>query len=112
MSATPIRAMLMATAVMALTVAFTTHPTARGADRTAAPAPVLLSNADALKREQEILKISGVPPVAVNNSPSTYPMDDQNATPYPNLPDPLTFKNGTKVRTAAQWKLRRVEVQD
>ena len=37
--------------------------------------------------------------------------DESKANPYPNLPDPLTLKNGVKVTTAEQWwTLRRPEI--
>ncbi len=52
-----------------------------------------------------LLKISAIPPGAVSSSPATY--IEAEANPYPNLPDPLTLKNGQKVATAAVWKNRR-----
>src|SRR6187402_3024085 len=49
-----------------------------------------------------------------NGSDSTAPnftnYDESKANPYPTLPDPLTFKNGKKVTTAAQWPARRKEI--
>jgi len=37
--------------------------------------------------------------------------DEAKANPYPNLPDPLTLKDGTKVTTAEMWwKQRRPEI--
>ncbi|MFB3776443.1 MAG: acetylxylan esterase [Bryobacteraceae bacterium] len=37
--------------------------------------------------------------------------DESKANPYPNLPDPLTLKNGKKVTNAEMWwKLRRPEI--
>src|SRR6202008_3108954 len=44
-------------------------------------------------------------PGAVSSSPATYIEADAN--PYPNLPDPLTLKNGQKVTTAAMWRNKR-----
>ena len=41
-----------------------------------------------------------MPPNAVN-------YDESKANPYPNLPDPLTLKNGQKVTTAEMWWDRR-----
>jgi hypothetical protein len=55
-----------------------------------------------------LLKISGFPPGAVASSPDTY--NELLASPYPNLPDPLTLKNGQKVTTAAMWRARRAEL--
>jgi hypothetical protein len=56
----------------------------------------------------DLLKISGFPPGAVASSPDTY--NEALANPYPNLPDPLTFKNGQKVTSAAMWRERRAEL--
>src|SRR3977135_1061610 len=36
--------------------------------------------------------------------------DESKANPYPTLPDPLTFNNGKKVKTAAEWPKRRAEI--
>ena len=52
-----------------------------------------------------LLKISAIPPGAVSSSPATY--NEADANPYPNLPDPLTLKNGQKVTTAAVWRSKR-----
>ncbi len=60
------------------------------------------------KRIMDLLKISGFPPGAVAASPDTY--NEALANPYPNLPDPLTFKSGQKVTTAAMWRKRRGEI--
>src|ERR1700744_3151597 len=38
--------------------------------------------------------------------------DEAKANPYPNLPDPLTFKNGKKVTTAKDWWKRREEIKE
>jgi hypothetical protein len=54
------------------------------------------------------LKISAIPPGAVSSSPATY--DEAEANPYPDLPDPLTMKNGKRVTTAAMWRKRRAEL--
>jgi len=62
------------------------------------------------KRIMDLLKISGFPPGAVATSPDTY--NEALANPYPNLPDPLKFKSGQKVTTAAEWRKRRVEILD
>jgi len=36
--------------------------------------------------------------------------DEALANPFPDLPDPLTLKNGRKVTTAADWPVRRKEI--
>jgi hypothetical protein len=44
-------------------------------------------------------------------SPYYQNTDEAKANPWPNLPDPLTLKNGRKVTTAEMWfKLRRPEI--
>jgi hypothetical protein len=71
----------------------------------APPSPVQLANQAERLRIMQELKISAIPPGAVSSSPATY--NEADANPYPNLPDPLTLKNGQKVTTAATWKNRR-----
>lgn len=81
---------------------------ARGVEQTpgsTAPPPVQMTNQEELKRIRDLLKISGMPAGAVSSSPATY--NEAEANPYPNLPDPLTLKNGQKVTTAAVWRTRR-----
>ena len=73
-------------------------------------APVLLTAEQDHKRLMDLLKISGFPPGAVATSPDTY--NEALANPYPNLPDPLTFKSGQKVTTAATWRKRRAEIME
>ncbi len=38
--------------------------------------------------------------------------DESKANPFPNLPDPLTFKNGKKVTTPEMWQQRRGEIME
>jgi hypothetical protein len=38
--------------------------------------------------------------------------DEAKATPFPVLPDPLTFRNGRKVTNAAEWPRRRAEIAE
>jgi hypothetical protein len=71
----------------------------------AAPSPVQIANQKERQRIMDQLKISAIPPGAVSSSPATY--NEAEANPYPNLPDPLTLKNGQKVTTAAAWRSRR-----
>ncbi len=45
------------------------------------------------------------------NAPNAANYDESKANPYPNLPDPLTLKNGEKVTTPEQWwNKRRPEI--
>jgi hypothetical protein len=85
------------------------QPAAQAQQAPAPPSPVQLANTAERLRIMKELKISAIPPGAVGNSPATY--NEAEANPYPDLPDPLTLKNGRKVTTAAMWKSqRRAEV--
>jgi hypothetical protein len=44
------------------------------------------------------------------DAPDAANSDESKAAPYTSLPDPLVFKDGTAVKTAAQWKKRRLEI--
>jgi hypothetical protein len=94
-----------------LAVAFSVGPRAYVNQQAPAPAPppppspVQLANQAERQRIMNELKISAIPPGAVSSSPATY--NEAEANPYPNLPDPLTLKNGQKVTTAAVWRNRR-----
>lgn len=44
------------------------------------------------------------------NAPNAANTDESKATTYTSLPDPLIFKDGTKVATADQWTKRRAEI--
>jgi hypothetical protein len=45
------------------------------------------------------------------NAPNAANYDESKANPFPNLPDPLTLKNGQKVTTAKMWwEQRRPEI--
>src|SRR5688572_2225840 len=37
------------------------------------------------------------------NAPNAANYDESKANPFPNLPDPLTLKNGKKVTTSKMW---------
>src|SRR5665213_1917330 len=50
-------------------------------------------------------------PSGNESDPNHANYDESKANPYPNLPDPLTLKNGQKVTTAEMWwKQRRPEI--
>ena len=50
-------------------------------------------------------------PSGDENAPNPANYDESKANPFPNLPDALTLKNGTKVTTAqGWWKKRRPEI--
>ena len=79
-----------------LLLALVASPSVQADDQNGAQRPPVQLTADQdHKRLMDLLKISGFPPGAVASSPDTY--NEALANPYPNLPDPLTFKNGQKV---------------
>jgi hypothetical protein len=78
----------------------------------AAPAPVTTDGerADMMAR----LGIARLIPGASGDpaSPRSANYDEAKATPYPTLPDPLTFRNGRKLANAADWPRRRAEIAE
>src|SRR5213593_3182100 len=62
--------------------------------------PVKLTNQEDRQRMMDQLKITMFPSGPGAYLASTY--DENTANRYPNLPDPLTFNNGSKVTAAAQ----------
>jgi hypothetical protein len=62
------------------------------------------------QRIMDLLHIKTLRPGADPNhpqAPNAVNYDESRANPYPNLPDPLTLKNGKKVTTAQMWWDRR-----
>jgi hypothetical protein len=72
------------------------------------PPHVVLTSQQDRQRVMDQLKITMFPSGPGAYLASTY--DENTANPYPDLPDPLTFNDGTKVKTAAQWRRRRAEI--
>src|SRR5262249_48209745 len=72
------------------------------------PANVVMTSQQDRQRMMDQLKITMFPSGPGAYLAATY--DEKTANPYPNLPDPLTFNNGSKVKTAAQWRKRRAEI--
>jgi hypothetical protein len=65
------------------------------------------------QRMMELLKIESLRPGVSGNpqAPNAANYDEAKANPYPNLPDPLTLKNGKKVKNAkVWWNQRRPEI--
>ena len=58
------------------------------------PPLVVLTSADDRQRVMDQLKISAFPSTPMPYQAATY--DESKADPYPDLPDPLLFNNGTK----------------
>ncbi len=78
------------------------------------PVPMQLTAQQDHKLMMEALKITALRPGANGmnaNAPNAANYEESKANPFPNLPDPLTLKNGEKVTTPAQWwKERRPEI--
>jgi len=76
--------------------------------------PVKLTAQEDHKRTMELLGIKELRRGANGNNPkadNAANIDESKATPYPDLPDPLTLKSGKKVTTAdVWWKERRPEI--
>ena len=76
------------------------------------PVPVHLTAEQDHQRTMELLHISSLRPGPSGNpsAPNAANTDESKVPPY-TLPDPLTFKNGKKVKTAKQWwQKRRPEI--
>lgn len=69
---------------------------------------VVMTSQQDRQRVMDQLKITLFPSGPGAYLASTY--DENTANPYPNLPDPLTFNDGSKVETASQWHKRRAEI--
>ena len=77
---------------------------------TSLPAPVVLTAEQDHQRLMGLLKIAKLRPGANPRSsdPTNQPnYDETKANPYPLLPDPLTLKNGRKVKDAKTWWTKR-----
>ena len=74
------------------------------------PVPTPLTAAEDRARLLSLLHIDTVRPGAdpnQPNAPNAVNYDEAQANPYPQLPDPLSFANGERVRTADEWWSRR-----
>src|SRR3954453_12097805 len=89
-------------------------PTIAQEARPAAPEPVKLTAQQDHKLMMDALGIRGLREGANGmnpRAPNAANYDEAKANPYPNLPDPLTLKNGQKVTPPeAWWSKRRPEI--
>ncbi|MEN6333096.1 MAG: acetylxylan esterase [Phycisphaerales bacterium] len=87
---------------------------AHGAEASSPPAPLKLTAQQDHRNMMEQLGITSLRPGAEGmnkQAPNYANYDEAKANPYPNLPDPLTLKNGQKVTTPdAWWNQRRPEI--
>src|SRR5580698_4949538 len=77
--------------------------------------PVQLSATEDHKRTMELLNIKELRRGVNGNNPkaeNAANYDESKANPYPDLPDPLIFKNGDKVSSPELWKKRRAEIME
>jgi hypothetical protein len=88
-------------------------PAAPVKDASTAPAPLNWTTQQDHKNMMEQLGIKTLRPGPSGRAGATNSAnyDRAKANPYPNLPDPLTLRNGQKVTTAEMWwKQRRPEI--
>ena len=106
------------------TIVLTANLLAQTPAATPPPAPppgmgdrAAISAASAAERDRE-MKLLGIKELQSGVSaydigkPGNANYDEAKANPYPNLPPLLVMKDGTRVKTAAQWKKRREEIKD
>jgi len=77
-------------------------------------AAIAAANAAERMREMKVLGIAGLqPPFTAYDigKPGNANYDEAKANPYPSLPPLLVLKDGTAVRSAAQWQKRRTELK-
>jgi hypothetical protein len=100
---TALAAILVAASAGAAGFAQTTH---------APSPPVELTAQQDHQRTMGLLGITSLRrgPSGDPNAPDAANADESKATPYTSLPDPLTFRNGQKVKTAREWTRRRAEI--
>lgn len=75
--------------------------------------PVKLTAQEDHKRMMGLLGINSIRRGADGmnkNTPYQPNYDESKATPFPDLPDPLVMKDGSAVKTAEQWRARRLEL--
>jgi hypothetical protein len=75
--------------------------------------PVELTGEQDHQRLMTLLGITSLRPGANPrdpNAPNAPNYDEAKANPYPTLPDPLTLRNGKRVRSSSDWPKRRAEI--
>src|SRR4051794_21243161 len=113
MATRPARTLVCLALLAAVPFGFGDRLTAGTPDQATSAAPgqhVVLTSEQDRQRMMDQLKITGFPPNPAPYLAATY--DEKTANPFPKLPDPLTFANGTKVTSAAQWTRRRAEIKE
>jgi hypothetical protein len=74
--------------------------------------PVELTAEEDHRRMMQLLGIESIRqgPSGRPDAPNPANRDESKANPYPDLPDPLVFKDGSQVTAAQQWGRRRLEI--
>ena len=118
----PRTAAKFATLLLSSSACIALAASAQAQTATAPPAPPTAADRAAItaasnaERERE-MKVLGIPEMRPGltaydiGKPGNANYDEAVANPYPKLPDILTMNDGTKVKTAAQWKKRREEIK-
>src|SRR5215472_13329829 len=80
-------------------------PSAVSAQPTPTPQQLAIQqgNKEDRQRMMEQLHIASLRPGVNARTPGSTNYDEAKANPYPDLPDPLTMKNGKKVTSAKMW---------
>ena len=78
------------------------------------PPPVELTAQEDHQRMLRLLGIEALRPGPSGDpkAPNAANRDESKANPYPNLPDPLRMRDGTRVTTAEEWAKRRLEIME
>jgi hypothetical protein len=76
------------------------------------PPPVDLTAEEDHRRMMKLLGIESIRPGPSGrpDAPNAANRDESQANPFPDLPDPLVFKDGRRVTTAKAWDERRREI--
>jgi (4-O-methyl)-D-glucuronate---lignin esterase len=100
--------------LVSLVVLLSAHLLIRAARAAAGTPPVRMTKGEDHQRTMDLLHITELRHGKAGRDktdPNFANYDESKANPYPNLPDPLTLKNGKKVTTAADWwNKRRPEI--
>lgn len=98
----------MGTVALGWAVAYAAAP------QTSAQLPVEMTAEEDHARMLRVLGISALRPGVSGNpdAPNAANYDEAQANPYPRLPDPLRFDDGTPVTSAEQWTRRRAEIAE
>src|SRR4051812_37503379 len=104
--------LLMCTGMLVLSQAMAQRPAPTPEQQAAQKAQADATQADRNNMMQQLHITAMRPPRSGSDTTAANftNYDESKANPYPDLPDPLTFKNGKKVRTAADWTKRRAEI--